>query len=66
MNKISPLRYSDPKDAKTFPMLLEILVTPTPDVEPCSFLIVDTFFINEEGKPYLFVRTDRDGKIVQP
>lgn len=65
-SKISPLLYSDPKDAKSFPMLLEYLVQPMQDIEPCSFLITDTFFINEEGKPYLFVRTDRDGKIVQP
>ena len=55
--------YSSPKDAYTYHKFVEQLISPAGEVESCTCLITDTVFISDDGKPQLFVKTDRDGKV---
>ena len=34
------------------------------EIESCTLLVTDSVFLSEEGKPILFVKTDRDGKLI--
>lgn len=55
--------YSDPKDSASYFKLVEQLISPTSEIESCVCLITDTVFIGEDGKPQLFAKTDRDGRV---
>lgn len=55
--------YSNPREASSFCRLVEQLISPTSEIESCTCLITDSVFISEDGKPQLFVKTDRDGKL---
>jgi len=55
--------YSNPKESTSYYKLIEQLISPSHEIESCACLITDTIFINDEGKPNLYAKTDRDGKV---
>lgn len=39
------------------------MIAPTPDMDSCEVLFIDTVFFGDEGKPVNIIKTDKEGKL---
>ena len=55
--------YMKPELSASYYRLIDLLISPSSEIESCNILITDSVFLGDDGKPILFAKTDRDGRV---
>jgi hypothetical protein len=46
-----------------FPKIIELMISPSPEMEGCDCLFPDTVFFSEDGKPSFIAKSDKNDKL---
>ena len=55
--------FENPIHLASFQKIVEFMIAPTPDMDSCEVLFIDTVFFGDEGKPVNIIKTDKEGKL---
>ena len=53
------------KEVLGFLRLVELMISPDPEIESCESLVTDSCFFKEDGSILFWVKTDKDGRLSQ-